>query len=90
MIRESEGDLAVTPESSDNPPVALKPLLIIIDLALHAKLIFAGLKSEGKRFEPGGLVLRPGFEPGSPAFFTRGVERPEYLTGLYYRSIVFP
>jgi hypothetical protein len=35
------------------------------------------------------MVLRPGFEPGSAAFSKRlRFERPSYLTGLYYRSVM--
>jgi hypothetical protein len=34
-------------------------------------------------------VLRPGFEPGFPTVFHFWVERPEYLAGLYYRSLAF-
>jgi hypothetical protein len=34
------------------------------------------------------VVLRPGFGPGSAAFFhLRSAERPLYLTELYYRSV---
>ena len=49
---------------------------------------------QNREFKPrsiyGRLVLRPGFEPGSPAFFhlSCNVERPEYLAGLYYRSVL--
>ncbi|MEM2486752.1 MAG: hypothetical protein QXY73_05505 [Candidatus Bathyarchaeia archaeon] len=66
MIQEAEGNLAVTPESSDNPPVALKPLIIIIDLALHAKLIIPRLKRRWRDLDPEGWCRGRDLNPRPP------------------------
>jgi len=34
------------------------------------------------------MVLRPGFEPGSPAFFLVGDERPEYLVLVVFNLAI--
>ena len=57
--------LEIVPKPSYNPLIPPKSLPIIVDLILHAKLIFAGLKKMGNGIEPGELVPRAGLEPAT-------------------------
>jgi len=47
-------NLTVIAGSSDDPPVTLKPLIIIIDLVLHTKLIISKFKRSVRDLNPRG------------------------------------
>jgi len=63
-------------EASYNPLIPPKPLPIIVDLILHAKLIFTGLKKMGMELNPENWCRGPDLNqgrleksPAKPSFF---------------------
>jgi len=52
-------NLTVIAGSSDDPPVTLKPLIIIIDLILHTKLIISKFKRSVRDLNPRGWCRGP-------------------------------
>ncbi|MEM2514541.1 MAG: hypothetical protein QXR45_08735 [Candidatus Bathyarchaeia archaeon] len=47
-------NFAITAEAIYNPPIPLKPLIMIVNSTLHAKLVTSGSKS-GKDLNPRGI-----------------------------------